>query len=151
MHYDVYLSFRGGDSRAKFISHLDSALKNAGFYVFKEDNEIRGGDQISVSLLQAMSQSRICIVVLSRNYANSRWCMVELERIVEISHTNGMVVVPVFYEVDPSEVRRQTGEFGMAFDSLISTISVDAYTLENWKTTLNEIGGRAGVVSINSR
>jgi hypothetical protein len=39
----------------------------------------------------------------------------------------------------------------MAFDSLISTISVDAYTLENWKTTLNEIGGRAGVVSINSR
>ncbi|MCH95106.1 TMV resistance protein N, partial [Trifolium medium] len=101
--YDVFLSFRGEDSRAKFISHLDSFLQNAGIYVFKDDDGIQRGDQISVSLLQAIGQSSISIVVLSRNYANSKWCMLELERIVEISRTIGMVVVPVFYEVDPSE------------------------------------------------
>jgi hypothetical protein len=121
MHYDVFVSFRGEDSRA-FLSHPYSSLKNAGFYVFKDDEGVHAGDQISISLLQAISQSRICIVVLSRNYANSSWCMLELERILEISSTNGMVVVPVFYEVDPSEVRNQTGDFGKAFDSLGSQL-----------------------------
>ncbi|GAU38593.1 hypothetical protein TSUD_266320 [Trifolium subterraneum] len=149
--YDVFLSFRGEDSRAKFISHLDSSLQNAGIYVFKDDDGIPRGDQISVSLLQAIGQSRISIVILSKNFANSKWCMLELERIVEIRSTNGMVVVPVFYEVDPSEVRHQTGEFGKAFDSLISTKKVDEYTKRNWKTALHEVGGRAGVVIINSR
>ncbi|MCI61657.1 TMV resistance protein N, partial [Trifolium medium] len=56
---------------------------------------------------------------------------------MEMSRTKGMVVVPVFYEVDPSEVRNQTGEFGKAFDSLISTISVDEYTKRKWKTALH--------------
>ncbi|PNY07227.1 disease resistance protein (TIR-NBS-LRR class) [Trifolium pratense] len=149
--YDVFLSFRGEDSRAKFISHLHSSLQNAGIYVFKDDDGIQRGDQISVSLLQAIGQSRISIVVLSRNYANSKWCMLELERIVEISRTKDMVVVPVFYEVDPSDVRNQTGEFGQKFNSLLSTISVDEYTKQNWKTALHEVGGRAGVVIINSR
>jgi hypothetical protein len=77
--------------------------------------------------------------------------MMELERIVEISKTKDMVVVPVFYEVDPSDVRNQTGEFGQKFNSLLSTISVDEYTMHNWKTALHEVGGRAGIVIINSR
>jgi hypothetical protein len=77
--------------------------------------------------------------------------MLELERIVEISRTKDMVVVPVFYEVDPSDVRHQTGEFGKAFEYLVSSISVDEYTKRNWKTALHEVGGRAGVVIINSR
>jgi len=149
--YDVFLSFKGEDSHVKFISHLNSSLRNAGIYVFKDDDGIERGDQISVSLLQAIGQSRISIVVLSRNFANSKWCMLELERIVEIGRTKGMVVVPVFYEVDPSEVRHQTGMFGKAFKHLISTISADEYTKRNWKTTLHEVGGRAGIVIINSR
>ncbi|PNX88689.1 NBS-LRR resistance protein, partial [Trifolium pratense] len=110
--YDVFLSFRGEDSRAKFISHLHSSLQNAGIHTFRDDDEIERGDQISTSLLQAIGRSRISIVVLSTNYANSRWCMVELEKIMEIGRARGLVVVPVFYEVDPSEVRHQKGQFG---------------------------------------
>jgi hypothetical protein len=77
--------------------------------------------------------------------------MMELERIVEIGSTNEMVVVPVFYKIDPSDVRNQTGEFGKAFDSLISTEEVDENTKMNWKTVLHEVGGRAGVVILNSK
>jgi hypothetical protein len=106
----VFLSFRGVDSRAAFISHHDSSLQNAGIYVFLDNNGIQRGEKISASLFQAISQSSICIVVLSTNYANSKWCMMELERIVEIGSTNEMVVVPVFYKIDPSYVRNQTGE-----------------------------------------
>jgi hypothetical protein len=61
------------------------------------------------------------------------------------------VVVPVFYEVDPSEVRHQKGRFGKAFEDLISTISVDESTKGNWRRELLDIGGIAGFVLIDSR
>jgi len=149
--YDVFLSFRGDDSRAKFMSHLYSSLQNAGIYVFRDDEEIQRGDQISISLLRAIGRSRISIVVLTTNYANSRWCMLELEKIMEIGRMKGLVVVPVFYEVDPSEVRHQEGRFGNAFKELISTISVDESAKSNWRRELFDIGGIAGFVLIDSR
>jgi hypothetical protein len=149
--YDVFLSFSGKDSRAKFMSHLYSSLQNAGIYTFRDDDEIQRGDQISISLLRAIGQSRISIVVLSTNYANSRWCMLELEKIMEIGRIQGLVVVPVFYEVDPSNVRHQEGQFGKAFEHLISKISVDEYRKSNWRRELFDIGGTAGFVLINSR
>ncbi|MCI10364.1 TMV resistance protein N, partial [Trifolium medium] len=126
------------------MSHLYSSLQNAGIYAFRDNDEIQRGDQISISLLQAIGRSRISIVVLSTNYANSRWCMLELEKIMEIGRTKGLVVVPVFYEVDPSEVRHQKGQFGEKFDDLLSKISVDESTKSNWKRDLIDIGGIAG-------
>ncbi|RHN59064.1 putative TIR domain, P-loop containing nucleoside triphosphate hydrolase [Medicago truncatula] len=149
--YDVFLSFRGDDSRAKFISHLHSSLQNAAIHVFQDDDEIQRGDQISISLFRAIEQSRISIVVLSTSYANSRWCMLELEKIMEICRNKGLVVVPVFYDVDPSEVRHQKGQFGKGFDDLISKISVDESTKSNWRRDLIDIGGTAGFVLIDSR
>ena len=149
--YDVFLSFRGEDSRAKFISHLHTSLQNAGIYAFKDDEDMQRGDQISISLLRAIGESKISIVVLSTNYANSRWCMLELERIMELSRTRGLVVVPVFYEVEPSEVRHLEGPFGKAFRKLISTISVDEYTESNWRRELFNIGSIAGFVLEKSR
>jgi len=149
--YDVFLSFRGEDSRAKFMSHLCSSLQNEGIHSFKDDNEIQRGDQISISLLRAIGQSRVSIIVLSTNYANSRWCMLELEKIMEIVRTKRLIVVPVFYEVDPSEVRHQKGRFGKAFKKLISKISVDESTKGNWRRDLFDIGGIAGFVLLGSR
>jgi peptide methionine sulfoxide reductase MsrA len=79
----------------------------------------------------------------------------ELVRIVEVSSTNGMVVLPVFYNVDPRDVRNQTGDFGIAFKSLISSISEDEYTeiptkvyqhkKWTWIRALQEVGRIKGV------
>ncbi|XP_058729205.1 uncharacterized protein LOC131601405 isoform X1 [Vicia villosa] len=149
--YDVFLSFRGEDSRAKFMSHLYSSLQNAGIHAFRDNDEIPRGDHISISLLRAIGQSRISIIILSSNYANSRWCMLELVKIMEIGRTRGMVVMPVFYDVDPSEVRHQTGQFGEVFGDLIKTISVDESTKTNWRRDLIDIGGIAGFVLRDSR
>ncbi|WJX49199.1 hypothetical protein P8452_35664 [Trifolium repens] len=65
--------------------------------------------------------------------------------------TRGLVVVPVFYEVDPSEVRHQEGQFGKSFEDLISTISVDETTKCNWRRDLLDIGGKTGFSLIDSR
>jgi hypothetical protein len=71
--------------------------------------------------------------------------------IMEIGRVSGVVVLPVFYEVDPSEVRHQEGQFGKAFEHLISRISVDESTKRSWRRVLVDIGGIAGFVLIDSR
>ena len=55
-------------------------------------------------LLRAIEVSQIAVVVFSKRYAESSWCLDELQKIFECHQTCGLRVVPVFYYVDPSEV-----------------------------------------------
>ena len=138
--YDVFLSFRGEDTRASFTSHLYTALHNAGVFVFKDDETLPRGNKISPSLQLAIEESRVSVVVFSRNYAESRWCLKELEKIMECHRTTGQVVVPVFYDVDPSEVRHQTGHFGQAFRNLEAYIDLkmEEEMLPGWRKMVCE-------------
>ncbi|MED6176056.1 hypothetical protein PIB30_084252 [Stylosanthes scabra] len=149
--YDVFLSFRGEDTRATFTSHLYAALENAGFYVFKDDVELPRGEWISISLLEAVNDSRMSIIVLSTNYAGSRWCLIELESIMQLQKNTAHVVVPIFYGIDPSEVRHQTGAFGKKFKDLLRRHSVEEDQEKTWRTSLHEVGSLSGIVVVNSR
>ncbi|KAL5180349.1 TMV resistance protein N [Glycine soja] len=164
--YEVFISFRGEDTRSSFTSHLYAALQNAGIIVFKDDESLPRGHHISDSLLLAIEQSQISVVVFSRNYADSRWCLKELERIMECHRTIGHVVVPVFYDVDPSEVRHQTSHFGNAFQNLLNRMSIDLNSSgememmlnnetnlhgKSWREALREAASISGVVVLDSR
>ncbi|CAL5186045.1 unnamed protein product [Lathyrus oleraceus] len=155
--HDVFLSFRGEDTRACFTSHLYTALQNAGIKVFIDDNDLQRGDHISLSLSLAIQQSQIAIIVFSINYADSRWCLDELEKIMECRRAIGQVVVPVFYHLDPSEVRNQRGEFGVAFQRLLYKITNEveinrAWKLViSWRDALREAASIAGFVILNSK
>ncbi|KAL5133289.1 TMV resistance protein N [Glycine soja] len=146
-NYDVFLSFRGEDTRASFTSHLYTALHNEGVFVFKDDETLPRGNQISPSLRLAIEESRISVVVFSTNYAESRWCLKELENIMECQRTTGQVVVPVFYGVYPSKVRHQTGDFGKAFRNLEENrlLKVKEEKLLPWLKTLAEAAGISGL------
>ena len=139
-NYDVFLSFRGEDTRASFTSHLYTALHNAGVFVFKDDETLPRGNKISPWLQLAIEESRVSVVVFSRNYAESRWCLKELEKIMECHKATGQVVVPVFYDVDPSEVRHQTGHFGQAFRNLEAYIDLkmEEEMLPGWRKMVCE-------------
>ncbi|KAI8004899.1 TMV resistance protein N [Camellia lanceoleosa] len=113
--YDVFLSFRGEDTRKNFTDHLYAALVQAGIHTFIDDDELPRGHDISSALLKSIEESRISIVVFSTNYASSRWCLDELVKIIECNKTRGQLLLPIFYDVDPSDVRHQTGCFGEAF------------------------------------
>ena len=115
--YDVFLSFRGEDTRKSFTDHLYNALVRQGIYTFRDGEELEKGQPISSKLLQAIQDSRIALVIFSRTYASSSWCLDELAKIVECRKEMGQKVFPIFYHVDPSEVRKQTGSFGEAFDA----------------------------------
>ncbi|XAR69674.1 hypothetical protein NMG60_11001364 [Bertholletia excelsa] len=140
--YEVILNFRGEDTRDNFVSHLHAALNLKGIRVFKDDEKLKKGKSISPELLKAIEESRYSIVVLSKKYGSSRWCLDELVKILECKNEKGQAVYPVFYHVDPSEVRKQTGNFGKAFSKV--TWKNDMEKVEKWKKALEEVGNLAG-------
>ncbi|KAK2420082.1 disease resistance protein RPV1 [Trifolium repens] len=149
--HDVFLSFRGEDTRASFTSHLYDSLQNDGIKVFMDDG-LQRGDHIQFSINIAIEVSQIAVIVFSKNYANSRWCLDELVNIIQVRRTIGQVVLPVFYDVDPSEVRHQIGEFGKAFQSLLNRISKEEEDKSlKWRDCLHEAASIAGFVVLNSR
>ncbi|KAJ9542530.1 LOW QUALITY PROTEIN: hypothetical protein OSB04_029036 [Centaurea solstitialis] len=142
--YDVFLSFRGEDTRYSFLDHLYAALVRYGLSVFKDDLIIQGGDKISPKLLEAIKGSMCAVVVLSKNYANSSWCLTELAKIMEChDHQKGQLVIPVFYHVDPSDVRKQKGDYDIAFRQHEKS-SKETDELNGWRRALTAISHLSG-------
>ncbi|KAL8218058.1 hypothetical protein R6Q57_021431 [Mikania cordata] len=81
--YDVFLSFRGEDTRHSFTDHLYDALVQAGIRPFRDNDEIDRGQELNLEIAGAIKASEASIVVLSENYATSTWCLEELCLILE--------------------------------------------------------------------
>nr|XP_028962417.1 TMV resistance protein N-like isoform X1 [Malus domestica]XP_028962418.1 TMV resistance protein N-like isoform X1 [Malus domestica] len=146
--YDVFLSFRGEETRKTFTDHLYTALNNAGFLTFRDDDELERGEDIKPGLQKAIQQSRTSVVVFSKDYASSSWCLDELVLILERKRTTSdHVVLPVFYDVDPSHVRKQTGSVGKAFARSQKNQSPEK--VQGWRKALAEIADLAGMVLQN--
>ncbi|KAJ9675649.1 hypothetical protein PVL29_024531 [Vitis rotundifolia] len=137
--YDVFLSFRGEDTRCHFTDHLYSALIGNGVHTFRDHEELERGGAIAPGLLKAIEQSRISIVVFSENYAQSRWCLDELVKIIECRTEREQIVLPVFYHVDPSHVRKQMGSYGEAFAYHEKDADLKKREkIQKWRTALTE-------------
>nr|XP_023890990.1 TMV resistance protein N-like [Quercus suber] len=82
--YDVFLSFRGEDTRKTFTSHLYNSLKKMKIRTFMDEKELKKGKEIHPTLAKAIEESRFSIVVISKNYAFSAWNQSDLiEEIVK--------------------------------------------------------------------
>ena len=141
-NYDVFLSFRGEDTRNGFISNLNGFLRQKDINTFMDD-ELQRGEKISTELFETIESSKISIIVFSKNYATSTWCLDELVKILECKK-KGQVVFPVFYEVDPSEVRNQKGKFGEALAKHEESFKYDTDKVQRWRAALNESGNLSG-------
>ncbi|XP_023757848.1 disease resistance protein Roq1 isoform X2 [Lactuca sativa] len=139
--YHVFLSFRGEDTRNSFVGHLYSALEQNGIYTYKDDETLTRGESIGPSLMKAIEESQIAIIVFSENYANSSWCLDELVYIMNCKNTRGQIILPIFYDVDPSELRKQKGKYAEAF----TKHELENKTkVESWRKTLVDASNIAG-------
>ncbi|CAH1436030.1 unnamed protein product [Lactuca virosa] len=134
--YDVFLSFRGEDTRNNFVDHLYSALIQKGIHAFRDDKALDKGKRISPELLKAIEESRFVVVVFSKNYAHSTWCLDELVKIMECQDRVGQKVFPVLYHVDPSHVRGQKGDFDIAFQGHEKKFRGELNKVNNWRKAL---------------
>ena len=143
-NYDVFLSFRGEDTRHGFTDHLYEAFRLRGIEAFRDSEKLQLGQEIASELIQAIENSQYAIVVFSEKYADSRWCLDELAEIVECKKNKRLKVVPVFYHVDPSNVRNQTGPFEKAFDEHQRNDRIDREKIQKWKDAMREMGNLSG-------
>jgi hypothetical protein len=139
--HDVFLSFRGEDTRDNFISHLYAELGRKKIETFM-DHKLGRGEEISSALYKAIEESMIYVIILSENYASSTWCLDELTKILECREKYGRDVIPVFYKVDPSNVRNQRNSYAEAFVKHQSRFKDDQ--LDAWKAALTQIAGLSG-------
>ncbi|GKB54631.1 Toll/interleukin-1 receptor domain-containing protein [Tanacetum coccineum] len=137
--YDVFLSFRGEDTRKNFVDHLYHALKDKGIYTYKDDEKIKKGKRISDDLLKSIEDAKFYIIVFSKNYSSSSWCLDELVKIMECQKMNGHTAYPVFYDVEPTEVRKQSRAVGEAFAN--NENKEDAW---KWREAMKEAADLAG-------
>ena len=143
-NYVVFLSFRGEDTRHSFTDHLYEAFRSKSIEAFRDSEKLQLGQEIASALIQAIENSQYAIVVFSKKYADSRWCLDELAKIVECKKNKGLKVVPVFYHVDPSDVRKQTGPFEKAFDEHQKNDKIDREKIQKWKDAMRELGELSG-------
>ncbi|ESR40241.1 ADP-ribosyl cyclase/cyclic ADP-ribose hydrolase [Citrus sinensis] len=141
--YDVFLSFRGEDTRKSFTGHLSTALKNKRIYLFRDDKELQKGGSISPGLLKAIEESRISVIVLSKNYASSTWCLDELVKIVECKNREDQIF-PIFYDVEPTVVRKQTASFGEAFAKHEEVFRNNVEKVQKWRDALKVVANKSG-------
>ncbi|GJS75919.1 Toll/interleukin-1 receptor domain-containing protein [Tanacetum coccineum] len=131
--YDVFLSFRGEDTRKTFVDHLYSALEQRHIRTYKDDVTLPRGESVGPALLKAIQDSSHAVIIFSKNYADSSWCLDELVHIMKCRAENGQIVMPVFYDVEPSDVRKQKRDFGEAFSKQVAENTTKA---ELWRKQL---------------
>ncbi|PRQ35459.1 putative toll-like receptor, P-loop containing nucleoside triphosphate hydrolase [Rosa chinensis] len=142
--YDVFLSFRGADTRKGFVSHLHHELQTVrGIQTFKDDKDLETGAPISSSLLKAIEESNFAIVVLSENYAQSAWCLEELTKICQCMKDKNRIL-PLFYYVQPSDVRHQNGTFGDALTKHGNSGRHNSEKVQRWRDALHRVAGFSG-------
>ncbi|KAL3735306.1 hypothetical protein ACJRO7_024439 [Eucalyptus globulus] len=136
--FEVFLSFRGPDTRLNFTDCLYHSLVGAGIRVFRDNEEIRKGEQIGGELLNAIKSSKIYVPIFSRNYASSAWCLRELTQMVECSSkVNDKVILPIFYDVNPDDVKLKTQLYLDALEKHEEKFGI--YDVQQWKEALTEV------------
>lgn len=144
--YHVYLSFCDEDSHS-FATGIYTALTSNRIlnlnlhsdhrvYVFWDNNWLGSEYQTlepSDSVLNAIEECEMAVIVYSKKYTESSWCLQELEKITECRRrtTDGLIVLPVFYDGVYSSYKRlwvRRDMYGEGFHNFMDRISMEKKT-----------------------
>nr|XP_011461658.1 PREDICTED: probable disease resistance protein At4g27220 isoform X2 [Fragaria vesca subsp. vesca] len=140
--YDVFLSFRGTDTRKGIANEICNRLSSRGIKTFMDEQGLQVGDVISPALIKAIKESRFAIVILSKNYASSAWCLEELREICLSMEESR--ILPLFFEVDPTDVRFQKNSFKEAFSKHDTSKRHESEKVHQWRAALSKVANISG-------
>ncbi|GLJ23449.1 hypothetical protein SUGI_0443810 [Cryptomeria japonica] len=92
-----------------------------------------------------MTTSFLHIAILSSKYAESPWCLAELSFMLK----TGKTVIPVFFEVDPGDIRwtpKGNGIYSDAFSKHKESGRYSPEKIEDWKVALQNVANRKGYI-----
>ncbi|PON51567.1 TIR-NBS-LRR-like protein [Parasponia andersonii] len=146
--YEVFISFRGKDTRRNFALYLHKELLQANIETYI-DYRIERGDELWPALEDAIDDSQYSIVIFSPEYASSSWCLKELVHILHCRDSKDQTVIPVFYNVESSDLRWDEGSYAKALVELKQWF--DDETIKIWKDALTTASYLAGHVASNTK
>lgn len=139
----VYISVQCEDP-AKFTTEMiDKSLVARGVPTFKDIKQPRRnqrGTELGDELREAIRMSTISIILFSKEYMYSSWCLEELVMILESRKKWGTIVVPIFYGVDPSDIRKQRGYAA----KIVGIQRVGGFWRRRWTDALTQAGNLCG-------
>ncbi|XP_034679845.1 disease resistance protein RPV1-like [Vitis riparia] len=116
--YDVFLSFIGVDTHDSFTAHLYRQLCRNGINIFLDDEGLERGQVITPALVTAIENSKC-------------------------RRTKGQRVIPIFYNIDPSDVRNQRGKFGETVVKHEKNLA-NRERVQIWRDALTEVANLSG-------
>lgn len=141
--YDVFLSLGGKDVRYTFTGNLFNALRSKRIKTLFREHEYEPHEtNISPSALKAIQTSKISIVVFSPEYASSSRRLDELLAILECRMRTNQLVWPIFYGVEPTDVRFQRGRYEQAMNRFEERYSPER--MNKWRSALAEVSNLSG-------
>ncbi|KAL3730347.1 hypothetical protein ACJRO7_027368 [Eucalyptus globulus] len=140
--HDTFISYKRADTR-NFVSHLHDALERKKIKAFV-DCSLERGLEIAPAINEAIEQSRSAIVVISQTFVSSPWCLDELDKILECKEKKGQLVFLIFVDVDPREMREQSGQFTRIGQSEKGFGQKNADKVRRWRDALRKAGNLTG-------
>ncbi|CAN6875094.1 unnamed protein product [Brassica oleracea var. botrytis] len=107
----VFINFRGADLRSHFAPYLHDVLHKNGINAFIDD-KLEVGDDLT-DLFEKIEESTVAVAIISSRYTESDWCLNELVKIKECVDRRTLRVIPVFYKLEISIVKKLKGSFGL--------------------------------------
>ncbi|XP_039155792.1 TMV resistance protein N-like [Eucalyptus grandis] len=144
MEFEVFLSFRGPDTRDNFTSCLYHDMVEKGIRVFKDNEELQVGQKIGGNLLRALDNTQIYIPIFSKGFASSVWCLREVAHMVDctLKSDGKKEILPLFFDVKPDDVKLRTNLYSNALSEYEKKYGPDE--VRQWKAALREVATRAG-------
>ncbi|XP_057455157.1 putative disease resistance protein At4g11170 [Lotus japonicus] len=145
--YDVFISFRNEDTVGDFISYLRAALRDKNIITYTDDRRQKRGDDVGSELKKAIKDSVMAVVVFSKRYATSTWCLQEMVQMMECRRDEGQVVIPVFYKAYQTDVRHQTGSYKEPFEEHYRAAMEDKKEqdkVDSWRDALTQAANISG-------
>ncbi|XP_057834012.2 disease resistance protein RPV1 isoform X2 [Cryptomeria japonica] len=148
--FDVFINHCGADVKFTLATTIHDKLNALGLSVFLDVHSLRLGDVIPAQIEEAMRTASLHIAIFSQKYAHSPWCLAELSFMLK----TGKRIIPVFYHVDPSDLRwvgQGKGIYAPAFSQHKEKDRYSEKKLDEWKKALESVSFGSGCVIKDNR
>ncbi|GLJ33274.1 hypothetical protein SUGI_0669450 [Cryptomeria japonica] len=143
--YDIFINHRGPDAKKTLATDLYNTLNGMRLRVFLDSQELELGDFLPTEIEEVMRMASLHIAILSPRYPQSPWCFAELSFMLKTCTP----IVPIFYHVQPDDVRYAKGVYGHAFLEHEKKGRYASEKLQEWKNALNNVSYNVGSIIHN--
>ncbi|CAL9241856.1 unnamed protein product [Arabidopsis halleri] len=139
----VFINFRGEELGNGFIAHLEKAFEraNINYFIYKHEQVGKKFQNLSVRI----EQSRVALMIFSKEYTTSVSCLDELVKIKECMDKGSLIGVPIFYKLKTSTVSNLQGYFGDNFRTLKRNNQQDLVRTQSWEEALTSTPQTVGM------